>query len=67
MTRAPRSHRRFRCFYNFIGPVVASRVTSPFIADAAYLAIKPVEIVARSILKQKESKEANQRMEHYGA
>ena len=53
-SRMPRSHARFRRFYNVIGPVVASCITAPFLADLAYLAIKPIEIMARGILKKEE-------------
>ena len=50
--RAPRSHARFRRVYNIIGPIAASRITTSFRADLAYLAIKPVELLARAILKE---------------
>ena len=45
--RAPRSHKIFRRIYNRTGPVLAKRITSPWLADAAYLMIKPVELAAR--------------------
>lgn len=48
--RAPRSHRHFRRVYNIVGPIVARRITTPFVADVAYLAIKPMEMAARLIL-----------------
>jgi hypothetical protein len=48
--RAPGSHRLLRHFYNWFGPAVASRITSPWTADAAYLAIKPAEFAARLVL-----------------
>jgi len=38
---APRSHRIFRCGYNRIGPMIASFIKSPWLADFTYLAIKP--------------------------
>ncbi|MCX7009146.1 MAG: hypothetical protein NTY53_18180 [Kiritimatiellaeota bacterium] len=50
--RAPRSHAGFRRIYNVIGPRVAARITTPFRADLAHLAIKPVELFARAILKK---------------
>lgn len=52
MKRAPRSHAGFRRFYNVAGPVIASRIANPFLADFAHLAIKPAEIMARAILKR---------------
>jgi len=48
--RAPRSHANFRRVYNIIGPIAASHITTSFRADLAYLAIKPVEVLARAIL-----------------
>ena len=47
--RFPRSHRRFRRIYNRIGPVIAARIRSPWLADAFYLALKPVELAATII------------------
>ena len=63
-SRAPRSHAIFRRVYNAVGPVVASRITGPLLADIAYLAIKPVEIVGRAIVRKGQKKGANQRLEH---
>lgn len=48
-SQSPQSHRHFRRFYNRVGPVVAARIKSPWTADIAYLAIKPVELVARMV------------------
>ena len=45
--RAPRSHAAFRRAYNRIGPAIAQKINSPIAADAAYLALKPAELVAR--------------------
>jgi uncharacterized membrane protein len=61
--RAPRSHARFRRFYNVMGPVVASCLTAPFLADLAYLAIKPVEIMGMAILTKEQKRQANQTLE----
>lgn len=47
--KSPRSHRCFRSFYNRVGPRVAARIRSPWLADAAYIALKPVELAARCI------------------
>jgi len=47
--KSPRSHRHFRRFYNRAGPRVAARIRSPWVADAAFIALKPVELMARCI------------------
>jgi hypothetical protein len=47
--RAPRSHRIFRCGYNRLGPVIATQIKSAWLADFTYLAIKPVELMAKLI------------------
>jgi len=47
--RAPRSHAVFRRAYGRIGPVIAAQIKFPWLADATYLALKPVEITARLI------------------
>jgi hypothetical protein len=44
---APRSHRIFRCGYNRIGPIIAAQIKSPWLADVTYLAIKPLELMAK--------------------
>jgi hypothetical protein len=44
---APCSHAAFRHVYNRIGPIIARRITSPWLADATYLALKPAEWIAR--------------------
>ncbi len=46
---SPRSHRIFRCGYNGIGPVIAARIKSPWLADFIYLALKPLELIAEII------------------
>jgi hypothetical protein len=48
--RAPSSHAMFRKYYNRFGPRLARRIGSPWLADAAYLALKPAEIMARVML-----------------
>ena len=48
--RRPGLHRRLRSHYNWIGPVIAARIRSPLVADFAYLALKPVEWLARVYL-----------------
>jgi hypothetical protein len=48
-TQAPRSHATFRRVYNQVGPIIAGRIKSPWLADAVYLGLKPLEIIARGI------------------
>jgi hypothetical protein len=48
---APSSHRIFRCGYNYIGPVIARQVNSPWLADAVFLALKPAEMLAGLIVR----------------
>jgi hypothetical protein len=48
---APRLHRALRFVYNIIGPVLARRLTHPFLADIAYLSLKPAELLARFALR----------------
>ena len=43
----PHSHRIFRSVYNCVGPRIASRIRSTWMADVVYVAIKPVEWMAR--------------------
>ncbi len=48
----PRSHRIFRRGYNWLGPRVASRIRSPWLADATFIALKPVEWLASFCLNK---------------
>ena len=48
--RARRSHAAFRRVYNFIGPVVARKIALPWLADVAYIGIKPAEFFAAVVL-----------------
>jgi hypothetical protein len=48
---APISHAAFRWVYNRIGPILARRIDSPWLADAACLALKPIEFVAVLAIK----------------
>jgi hypothetical protein len=41
--RLPRLHRALRAAYDRLGPPVARRVVSPWLADLAYLSLKPGE------------------------
>jgi hypothetical protein len=45
-TNSPRSHGGFRRAYNVIGPAVARYIALPWLADLAYIAIKPAELLA---------------------
>jgi hypothetical protein len=44
---APRCHLIFRWGYNRVGPVIAARIKSPWLADLVYLALKPFELMAK--------------------
>jgi hypothetical protein len=46
---APRSHRLLRCVYNRVGPVIAAWIKSPWLADFVYLALKPLELIAKIV------------------
>jgi len=48
--QAPHSHRIFRRGYNQLGPMIAARIRSPWLADAAWLALKPAEWLAKLCL-----------------
>jgi hypothetical protein len=47
----PRLHAAFRRCYNVLGPVVARRITTPWLADALYLALKPAELIAAFVIR----------------
>jgi len=47
---APRTHAVFRRVYNVLGPAIAKRITSPWVADLFYVALKPLEVFARAAL-----------------
>ena len=48
--RWPKSHQRFRRFYNAMGPRLARRISNPYLADAVFVALKPLEWLARSVV-----------------
>ena len=48
---APQAHRVVRCLYDRFGPPLARRLANPFLADLAYLALKPFEWAATLALK----------------
>jgi len=54
---SPRTHHGFRWIYNRIGPMVAQRVRSKFIADTVYLLLKPFEMIAASVVRLLRSEE----------
>ncbi len=45
---APTWHRRLRAVYDRIGPALAARVKNRWLADVAYLLLKPAEYCARA-------------------
>jgi hypothetical protein len=45
---APRFHRRLRAIYDRVGPIAAGWIGGPWRADLAYLALKPLEWLARA-------------------
>jgi hypothetical protein len=51
--RAPRSHRAFRRCYNRFGPLLAAKIKSPWLADAVYLLLKPLESLAKYWVSRK--------------
>jgi hypothetical protein len=46
----PSSHARFRVIYNRVGPIVARRISSPWLADLTFIGLKPLEWLARLCL-----------------
>ena len=48
---APGMHRAIRRIDDSLGPRLARRLTTPLAADAAYLALKPFEWIARAALR----------------
>jgi hypothetical protein len=50
MAVAPRFHKVLRRMYDWIGEPLARRIQSPFLADAAYLLLKPLEWTTGFIL-----------------
>ena len=47
----PRAHKRFRRVYDVVGKPLARRIHNPFLADAAYILLKPWDWLARWGLK----------------
>ncbi|MCD6049452.1 MAG: hypothetical protein K0Q55_855 [Verrucomicrobia bacterium] len=48
--QSPKTHQRFRRIYNRVGPLVAQRVRSKFVADAVYLLLKPFEVIVAAMV-----------------
>lgn len=44
---APGAHRSMRVIYDYVGPRIATRCTSPWAADAAFLLLLPFQVCAR--------------------
>lgn len=53
---SPATHAIFRALYNRIGPIAASLIRDAWLADCAYLSLKPAEWIARSILRLAKSR-----------
>ncbi len=51
MAVLPRSHIAVRRVYDVVGKSLANRMRNPFLADAAYLLLKPCDGLARFLLK----------------
>lgn len=51
MALTPQLHKQLRLIYDHFGPPLAARLTPPFLADLAWLMLKPVEWVALLTLK----------------
>jgi hypothetical protein len=47
----PRLHIVLRRIYDVVGKTLARKIQNPFMADIAYVALKPAEWLARLILK----------------
>jgi len=52
MAISPFTHKALRRLYDVIGKLLARGIRNPFLADLAYLLLKPWEWLARSILKR---------------
>jgi hypothetical protein len=48
---SPRSHQNFRQFYNRLGPPIAAKIKSAWLADLIFIALKPMEWLANLILR----------------
>ena len=51
MALTPQLHKQLRRIYDRFGPPLAARLNNPFLADLAYLMLKPVEWVTMLVIK----------------
>lgn len=51
LTVNPLLHKAFRNIYDVVGKLLAQQIQNPFLADLAYLSLKPFEWVAKLVLK----------------
>lgn len=51
MAIAPRLHKFVRRIYDVLGKSLARKIQNPFLADVAYLSLKPFEWIAQSVLR----------------
>jgi hypothetical protein len=49
---SPRSHENFRRLYNRLGPRIAVKIKSAWLADLIFIMLKPVEWLARCALRE---------------
>jgi hypothetical protein len=47
----PLLHKAFRKIYDVVGKSLSLKIQNPFLADLAYLCLKPFEWTARIVLK----------------
>jgi hypothetical protein len=50
-TTWPELHKQLRQVYDYVGPPLARRLSNPWLADAAYLVLKPMEWATRIALQ----------------
>lgn len=48
LVQMPRLHQKMRLIYDMVGPRLARRIRSPWMADVAYLLLKPFEWITRA-------------------
>jgi uncharacterized protein DUF6688 len=51
LTVSPLVHKTFRSVYDVVGKALAQKIQNPFLADLAYLLLKPFEWLAKMVLK----------------
>ena len=50
LSLAPGFHQALRAAYDRVGPLLARRLTHPFLADLAYFSLKPAEWLSRRVM-----------------